>query len=303
MTKMLKATHQGKLKFSDMTISCAVLEDGTRVLVERSVANALGKRGSGQYWRKRKSKDIPQLPEYISASYLEPYINKDLFERLKKPISYINDRGKEALGIDATLLPEICDVWVTARDVGGLDTKQQETANKAYILMKGFAVVGITALVDAATGYEKIRDRDFLQNLLDKYLRKKHAVWAKRFPDDFYKEMFRLKNWQWKGMKLNRPSCVGKYTKDIVYSRLAPNILEELEKKNPKNDKGERKTKHHQWLTDDLGVPALGNHLHSVIALMRASSTWDGFCKLLARAFPVLNEQTELPFDEEYNTE
>lgn len=45
--------------------------------------------------------------------------------------------------------------------------------------------------------------------------------WAKRFPDEFYKQICRLKGWQWRGMKVNRPSVVAQYTTDLVYERLA----------------------------------------------------------------------------------
>lgn len=56
---------------------------------------------------------------------------------------------------------------------------------------------------------------------------------AKRFPDEFYIQMFKLKKWEWKDIKINRPGVVGKYTKDLVYSRIAPGVFGELEKRNP----------------------------------------------------------------------
>ena len=49
-----KATHMGELKIADFIISCAVLEDGRRVLVQRSVSNALGKKGGGAHWKRKK---------------------------------------------------------------------------------------------------------------------------------------------------------------------------------------------------------------------------------------------------------
>ena len=94
--------------------------------------------------------------------------------------------------------------------------------------MRGLAMVGIVALVDEATSYQKIRDRKALNRILDKYLLAEHAKWAKRFPDEFYMEIFRLRRWQWQGMKVNRPSVVGKYTNDFVWDRLAPGVREEL---------------------------------------------------------------------------
>ena len=296
MPKIIKATHQGDLNLGGTIISCAVLDTGQRVLVERSLANALERRGGGTYWKERKAGKENLLPEYLSASYLREFISDDLIQKLA-PIKYVNLQGKNAIGIDATFLPEICDVWVTAKNNGKLKGTQLATADKAYILMKAFAAVGITALIDEATGYQEIRDKKALSELLDKYLRKEHAAWAKRFPDDFYKELFRLRGWEWKGMKVNRPSYVGTLTIDIVYDRLAPEIVSELEKRNPKTNAGYRKYKHHQWLTDDIGLPALSEHLYAVLGLMRASSTWENFYNLLQRAFPKKNEQMLLNFD------
>jgi hypothetical protein len=57
---------------------------------------------------------------------------------------------------------------------------------------------------------------------------------------------------------------------------------------------GKRKQRHHQWLTEDIGIPALSQHLSGVIALMRASSDWQIFKRLLSRAFPKLGEQLSL---------
>ncbi|MBC7620138.1 MAG: P63C domain-containing protein [Candidatus Saccharibacteria bacterium] len=164
--------------------------------------------------------------------------------------------------------------------------------------MRSLAKVGIAALVDEATGYQEVRDRDALQALLDKYLLQEHAAWAKRFPDDFYRQMFRLKNWEFPTPGGARPGVVGRYTLDIVYERLAPGLVDELKERNPKSEAGHRKTKHHQWLTDDVGHPALTNHIHAVMGLMRASKTWEMFKTLLDSAFPKKGTQFRLAIDE-----
>ena len=129
----------------------------------------------------------------------------------------------------------------------------------------------------AAPCYQEIRDKKALQEILDRYLLKEFAAWAKRFPDEFYKQMFRLRGWQWRGMRVNRPSVVGKYTNDLIYQRLAPGVLEELQRRNPRDEKGNREGKHHQLLTPDLGIPALQNHLFATTKFMEASATWDQF--------------------------
>ncbi len=298
--KKRKAEYIGKLKLGNEEISCAVLEDGTRVLVERSMANALGRKGSGAYWKKKKEGDTKEiLPEYVEAKYLEKYISEELRQKLLSPITYINRNGKESTGIDATVLPDICDLWIKAKNNNALTTEKQiNTAKKAYILMRAFAVVGITALIDEATGYQEIRDRVALQKILEKYISTELLAWTKKFPDEFYMELFRLKNWQWRGMSVNRPSYVGKLTNDIIYERIAPGILAELKKITPRDEKGRTKHRFHQRLTEEIGHPALSQHLHAVIALMRAASNWGNFSRALSRAFPKLNETPELPFED-----
>ena len=74
--------------------------------------------------------------------------------------------------------------------------------------------------------------------------------------------------------------------------------LEQLTKLNPKDDRGRRRHKHHQFLTEDIGHPHLSKHLASVTTLMRVSSSWGRFMKLMNKAFPARDEQQTLPFPE-----
>lgn len=287
-----KATHQGELHIGDLTIQCAVLPDGRRVLSQRGVGRALARGYGSANWKRDDAAGI--LPFYIGAKNLIPFISNELLVLVGDPIQYQHGQGGGvAHGIEATALPQICDVWLKAREAGALTSAQLATAQRAEMLMRGLAHVGVVALVDEATGYQEVRDKLALQAILDKYLAKELAAWAKRFPDEFYKEIFRLRKWKYVG-GVRRPQLIGFLTKDIVYKRLGPQILEELEKRNPKNEKGRRGATHHQWLTEDVGHPALAQHLHAVIALMRISETWESFKKTLDRAFPKKGANLEL---------
>lgn len=171
--------------------------------------------------------------------------------------------------------------------------------------MRALAHVGITALVDEATGYQEVRDRRALQEILDKFLLKEFAAWAKRFPNEFYQQIFRLRNWQWRGMKVNRPQIVAHYTKDLVYARLTPGILKELEIRHPKDERGHRKARHHQFLPEEIGHPALAQHLYGVLGLMRIAETWEEFMKMVDRAYPRRGDTLQLSLfedDEFYQT-
>jgi hypothetical protein len=270
--KLPKAIMEDSIDISGIKIPCAVLDDETRVLRERPVANVLGKKGSGWHWqRKRIERTGTILPEYVSAKHLNRFIPSDLRDRLLNPIRYKTKSGSEAWGISATLLPDICNVWLNARDQNALTIEQMETARKAEILMRGLAHVGIIALVDEATGYQEIRDRKALERILEQYIAKELLAWAKTFPDEFYEQMFRLRGWQYKPLSVKRPKVVGRFTEDVVYKRLETGVLDELKKMNPKTDRGYRKYKHFQWLTEDFGNPKLKHHLSGVIALMKAA--------------------------------
>ena len=149
-----KATHTGDMDIGGLIIPCANLDNGERVISDRSFALTIGIRGSGAYYRKKKRGEGAMLPEYMSQKYLQPFISDELKAKISESITYKSLNGAPANGISALVLPEICDVWVQARQKGALDIEQSQIAEKAYILLKAFAKVGIIALVDEATGYQ-----------------------------------------------------------------------------------------------------------------------------------------------------
>ena len=292
-----KAIRDGTLKIGNIEIPCAVLEDETRVLTQAGFLQALGR--SPRPTGTSEGGDFEQIPAALRGKAIQPFISEELRDS-SRVLNFIPLKGGLARGFRAELLPKVCDVFLKAREAGELPHNQQHIAKHCEILVRGLAHTGIIALVDEATGYQHIRDREALQVILDTYLRKEFAAWAKRFPDEFYEQIFRLRGWQWKGMKVNRPQVVAKYTTDLVYERLAPSILTELETRNPKNSRGHRDARHHQWLTEDVGHPALAQHLYALIGLMRVATDrdWEGFYSMVQRAFPKKGETLFLPMEQ-----
>jgi hypothetical protein len=188
------------------------------------------------------------------------------------------------VGYDAILLPTACEIWLAARQAGALQSQQLEKAMQAEILMRSLAKVAIIALVDEATGYQDIRDRVALQAILEKYIKDEWSKWTKRFPNEFYRELFRLKKIDFPQPGQQKPSYVGHWTNDIVYSRLTPGLQKRLKEINPRTASGSRARKHHQHLTEDLGVPELERHLSNVTFLMKTCDSWDEFKLKLDRA-------------------
>lgn len=286
-----KASHYGAIKITpDVEIPCAVLKDGTRLISERGIIKALGGKRGGSHWQRKKSgTDGADLPIYLSAKNIIPFINDELRTALNNRIPYKTPKGGAiSYGLEATLLPQVCDVWLKARDEDRLLRSQIKMSIAADMLMRSFAKVGIIALVDEATGYQDERQQDALQKLLAIYLTEEKLRWAKMFPNEFYKELFRLRGWAYNPLDQRKPKIVGKLTNEVIYEKLPPGVLKKLRELNPvKNRKTYRRgAAHFQYLSADVGQPDLRDHFLQVLPLMRVSDTWRGFIKLLNRAMP-----------------
>lgn len=294
-----QATHQGPLQLGGSMLMAAVLGTGKRLLSQGTFLAALGRSKNPKAGRGGTT-TLDGLPYFLQGEHIRPFISEEL-RPSTTPILFRDMNGRRTVGYDAELLPIVCEVYLKFRDEsrrngGEVPSRQRHIVEACDRLMRGLARVGIIALVDEATGYQETRDRIALQAILDRFLRRELAAWAKRFPDEFYQQIFKLRGWNWKGMKINRPQIVASYTKDIVYARLAPGILKELEARNPVKDSGRRKAKHHQWLTEDVGHPALAQHLYGVIGFMRAARTWDQFMTLMDLAYPKRGDTLKMPF-------
>jgi len=290
-----KATHKGSISVGDVEIPCYVLEDGTRVITQRGMQTTIGMSTSGGTGGAHRT---AQFVEQLTGKIHD---NKDLAVRMRSPlVFYPPTGGMIGYGYEATVLIDVCDLILRSRDRNVLSPSQAKYAAAADIVIRAFAKVGIISVIDEATGYQEVRDKMALQAILDRFLRQELAAWAKRFPDEFYQQMFRLRGWEWKGMKVNRPQIVGHYTNDLVWERIAPGLRKELEERNPKDTRGRRPAKHHMWLTDDIGHPALAQHLYALLGLMRVcgDGQWDRFHRMVDRAFPKKGETLLLPYAE-----
>lgn len=295
--------YMGQLDLGGVKLPCAVIQGPKgvqRVITEHGITKALlGTRsGASKRLKKAAETDGALLPLFLAPSQLKPFIDKELQDGPLTPIDYL-DGDRMVRGYDAAILPAVCDIWLRAREAGALQKQQLAKAKKAEILTRALAHTGIVALIDEVTGYEKVKPQNALQAYLEMIIRKELAAWAKKFPDEFYENIYKLKNWPWPGMKKNRYSVVAYYTRDLVYERLGTGILEELERKTPKNEKGQRPHKMHQWLTEDIGDPMLAQHMHSLVMFQRLAISngygWNRFISMVDQVLPKKGSTLELP--------
>jgi len=291
--KQPKAIKDGTLKIGGQEIPCFVLEDGRRVLSNRGLLGAIGlKRGGSD------GTGGDRLVSFLTGNAVSRFVSKPLTVATSEPIRFSMPQGGTAHAYEARILVDLCEAVLQARATGALNIRQEHIASQCEILVRGLAHTGIVALVDEATGYQAVRPQDALQKYLELILRKELAAWSKKFPDEFYENIYKLRAWPWPGMGKNRYSAVAGYTRDLVYERIAPGLLKELEELNPKHDSRGRKNKLHQWLTDDVGNPMLTQHLHSLIMFQRLAIRngygWKRFVGMVDQVLPKRGQTLQL---------
>lgn len=279
------------LRIGDAEIPCYVLDDGRTVLMQGGMLSALkmsqgtATKGGGD-----------RLTNFIHTKSINPFVSDGLREMITNPIAF-KAQNSLAYGYEATILPDLCDAVLSAREKGTLHYQQEDIAKQCEILVRAFAKVGIIALVHEATGYQEYRDREMLQEVLRRYISEELLEYAKTFPMEFYKQIFKLKGWNWNDGRMS--PIMGAIVNDLVYARLAPGVLEELRKKNPVTEKGYREHAHYQYLTADIGHPQLTRHLYELIGMARAFGVgeWNKFYDLANQAFPKRNTSLFLNFE------
>ncbi len=277
-----KATHTGQLRIVDRIISCAVLENGKRLLTQGTFMTAIGraekaKAGTG-------SARLTQgggLPPFL-AENLRPYVSDELLE-LTSPIVFRSQNGRKAYGYEARLLPLVCDVYLKARDEKKLLPSQESIARVCDLLTRKLAQVAIIALVDEATGYQEQRARNELQEILAAYVLEEHRPWITTFPNEFFEQIYRLHGWPYQPGRAQRTPFIGKLINEWIYAEMPPPVLPELQVRNPKNANGHRSHKHHQFLTPEMGREQLQRQITAVTTIMRISDDKDDFERHFAK--------------------
>lgn len=288
-------THEGEIVLGNNKIPCYVLDDGTRVLSARGMQDALKMVDEMEPGKQRPG---TRLTRYLAQKTLKSFIFNNKEVDHYKPVDCYKGNAK-INGYEATLLADICDGFLEARKKIDLSPRQRIIADECEILVRGFARVGIIALVDEATGYQYEREKDALQVVLEAFINKELLKWQRMFPDTFYYEIFRLKGWDYTVSGINkRPSVIGTWTNKLIYEQLPKPVLEELKSQTPKSPAGNYTARFFQKLTPEIGHPALTAQIYKVIGLMNVSSSWREFNSLFNRWVDKNNGQGEINFEQ-----
>ena len=291
------------LNRAGISIPCAVITVGDgfepmRALTENGITTALlgSRSGASKRIKKKSEEDGIPLPLFLAPGQLSAFIDDDMRNGPLRVIEYM-DGGRVVRGYDAQALPTICEIWLKAREAGVLQAQQLDKAQKAELLTRALARVGIVALIDEATGYQKHRAGDALAKILEQFIAKELQPYVKTFPTDFYEHLFRLRGLPFPPEKPQlRPQYFGILTNDIVYERLAPGLLDEMKRQASRDEK---KAHLHRRLTQEVGHPKLKDHLTSVVTVMKLSDTYPEFINKMNRVHPRFGETYSLGLDDQ----
>lgn len=267
------SSYKGTLHLGPVEIECHVLNDGRRVLAQRELVRLLsGGRDSGTlapYLRNNKA----YRPEILDGKTIKFRVPPNLL----------------ATGYESTLLIELCETYLDARAQGLLHPSQHKIAAIAEIIVRATAKVGIIALVDEATGYQKVRQRQFLQAKLQAFIADDLQEWARMFPEDFWLELARLEGIHYSPR--HRPLRWGRYVMMFVYDTIDADVGRELRKKNP-NPRFLKN--HHQWLRK-FGRDKVQAQVAATVAIMKLCNNMDDFRRSFARVYA---KQRQLELDD-----
>jgi len=253
------ARYEGELPLGTADVHCYVLSNGQRVISRTSAATALsGIRHGGD------------LESYVGAEPLRPYLRTNL----KDDLVHFRLTGvdhKNVAGLSAETFLEICKAYQAAANDNALKTdRQRAIARQAGSFLAACSYVGITALIDEATGYQYERAEDALRVKLRAYLEDEMRPWEKTFPDQLWVEFGRLTGWE--GAIHNRPKWWGKLVNELVYDCLDGDVAQWLRDNAPAPRHGQN---YHQWLTSQYGLKKLLEHIWMLIGMASACRDMD----------------------------
>lgn len=277
--EMPLASSAGSLQIGDISIDCYVLKDRRRLIHKRAMARAIG----------LKSEGGNALMKTLSRKSLGSVIPPELREKIDKPIVFKPLSGDPAHGYEATILIDLCVALAEGRNQ--LHPTQRFLADQAEIIIRAAARLGIIALVDEATGFIEDKRKDEYRELWLGFIRDEYRKWDVEFPDDLFDVFYKVYGLKRRNPQSTKhPKFFGKLIRKYIYEPLAASngaILKELDSKNPVvYSNGGRKYKLFQYLSNEVGMPALRSQIWQTVAIGRLSSNRDQFNRNFYKAFP-----------------
>lgn len=248
----------GTLDIGDVSFPCHVLNNGKRVITQREVVRLMTGHAKGG------------IDRYLQSSVLNGYLDPQKIERQTVEFK-LQGTGRQAVGYEGTLLVEICDAYLKARDDHKTSQFHNNLVKRAEIVLRACAKVGIIALIDEATGYDKFKRKNEYRLKLQAFIADDLQEWARMFPPEFWFELARLEGIHYSPR--SRPLRWGKYIMAFVYAAVDKDVARELKKRIPNPHYGQNL---HQLLKE-YGRDRMTAQLNQVLGVMKTCRDMDDF--------------------------
>lgn len=248
--KLPTARYPGQIDLGGERVDCYVLDNDVRVISLRAAVKAIAGVEGGI------------LGDYVKIQALRGFINSNLVaeESIDFNIAGVPHPAK---GITAEQFIEICNAYVHAMRAESLTTeRQKEIAIKCSIVLGACAKLGLIALIDEATGYQRDRPDDALQVKIRLFIAEEMRKWERTFPDQLWEQFGRLTNW--KGTLQHRPKYWGKLVMELIYEYLDADVAQWLRENAPSP---RHRQNYHQWLNEQYGLKKLIEHIWKVVGV------------------------------------
>lgn len=248
-----KATAAGTL--FDGLVDCYVLDDGRRVLSQRGSVRALtgGREGAdlGTY--------LARLPKNFSV------------ESASANFEFERHDGGTANGVESSAFVAILNAYVDAGLAGALRRNQQHLAVNASKLLRALQSVGLDALIDEATGYQRMRANDALSHRLAQYLRETAAPHKVTFKEKLVRELCRVYGHVYTPGR--HPRWLARVNEKLYRTMFDDDIAAGLKQRNPSPRFG---SNHHQFVAETV-QPLMRDDLEVIYVLARTSASATDF--------------------------
>lgn len=275
-----EASSQGVLPIGDVTIDCYVLKDRRRLIHKRAMARALGLKSDGGN----------AFMKTLNGKTLGSKIPLELRKKIENHIVFKPLSGDPAHGYEASVLIDLCGALIDAEP--GLLPNQKFLAKQAEIIIRAAAKVGIVALIDEATGFIEDKRREEYREIWQQFIREEAKKWEEpEFPDALFEIFYKTY-----GLKrinpdsTKHPKFFAKLIRKYIYQPLLNSngaILELLDEKNPVvYANGGRRYKLWQFLTEEVGLPAVRAQIWQVVGIGKGSRNKAQLATRFYESFP-----------------
>lgn len=264
--------HTGKLSVGDLELDVTILKDGTPVISYGSAEKFFG-------LNSHKGKFFPQLTGQLK-------------ETIGNPISWrVKGNKRVYSGFDANVLYRFASTLVKMSkfDNQELSPSKQQIIEQCWALVDAFGESGVRAVCYDAAGYLQEIKRGVMTEYFNSFIADVLKPWQLRFDGDIWREFYRV--WG-KEIPKDRPMHEGAWLSKLldvyVYGVMPKEVVDEIKSKNPYVKGRYRAHKNHQFLSEQMGDPALMSVIAQVRTLLRLTPPGkpQKFKELHRKAFP-----------------